>query len=80
MATFDRITSDPAIMKGQPCIRDTGLTVLRVLEALARYRDRQQFRAKYPEVEEEDIRQAMEYAVANMTDIEITFHERSRNS
>ena len=33
MAMFDRITRDPAVMNGQPCIRGMRLTVRRVLEA-----------------------------------------------
>jgi len=37
MTTFDRITSDPALLNGQPCIRGLRLTVRRVLEALAAY-------------------------------------------
>ena len=36
---FDRITVDPRVMKGQPCIRGMRLTVKRVLEALALYPD-----------------------------------------
>ena len=44
------------------------LTVRRVLEALATYPDREQFRAEYPEVEDEDIRQALAYAAANLDD------------
>ena len=66
MAAFERITSDPAVLNGQPCIRGMRLTVRRVLEALATYPDREQFRAEYPEVEEEDIRQALEFAAANL--------------
>ncbi len=68
MTTFDRITSDPAILNGQPCIRGLRLTVRRVLEALALYPDRDEFRAEYPELEDEDIRQALEYAAANLDD------------
>ncbi|MGO8688724.1 MAG: DUF433 domain-containing protein [Thermoguttaceae bacterium] len=68
MAAFERITSDPAILNGQPCIRGMRLTVRRVLEALATYTDREQFRAEHPEVEDEDIRQALEYAAANLED------------
>lgn len=68
MADFKRITSDPAILDGQPCIRGMRLTVRRVLEALATYPDREQFRAEYPEIEDEDIRQALEYAAANLDD------------
>jgi uncharacterized protein (DUF433 family) len=65
---FDRITCDPAKMNGQPCIRDLRLTVRRVLEALAMYPDRQELRVEYPELDDEDIRQALEYAAANLDD------------
>lgn len=68
MATFDRITSDPALLSGQPCIRGLRLTVRRVLEALATYPDRNELRAEYPELEDEDIRQALAYAAANLDD------------
>ena len=68
MVRFNRITSDPAVMNGQPCIRGMRLTVRRVLEALATYPDRQEFSAEYPELEDEDIRQALAYAAANLDD------------
>ena len=68
MTAFERITSDPAILNGQPCIRGMRLTVRRVLEALATHPDREQLRTEYPEVEDEDIRQALEYAAANLDD------------
>ena len=68
MIEFDRITSDPAKVNGQPCIRGMRLTVRRVLEALATYPDREELRAEYPELEDEDIRQALEYAAANLDD------------
>jgi uncharacterized protein (DUF433 family) len=68
MTTFDRITSDSSMLNGQPCIRGMRLTVRRVLEALATYPDRNEFRAEYPELEDEDIRQALEYAAANLDD------------
>jgi uncharacterized protein (DUF433 family) len=68
MTTFDRITSDPAKLNGQPCIRGMRLTVRRVLEALATYPDRAELRLEYPELEDEDIRQALEYAAANLDD------------
>lgn len=65
---FDRITSDPARLNGQPCIRDLRLTVRRVVEAVATYPDREELRREYPELEEEDIRQALEYAAAMLDD------------
>jgi uncharacterized protein (DUF433 family) len=76
MAEFERITSDPAILNGQPCIRGLPLTVQRVLEALANYSDRDKLRAEYPELEEEDIRQALEYAAANLVDKKIIKYNR----
>lgn len=68
MTRLDRIKVNPERMNGQPCIRDLRLTVRRVLEALATYPDRNELLREYPELEEEDIRQALEYAAANLDD------------
>ena len=65
---FDRITSDPARLNGQPCIRNLRLTVRRVVEAVALYPDRAELLREYPEVDEEDVRQALEYAAAMLDD------------
>lgn len=77
MPGFNRITSDPAILNGQPCIRGMRLTVRRVLEALATYPDRGELRAEYPELEDEDVRQALAYAAANLDDKILALHEAS---
>ncbi len=66
--TLDRITTDPGKMNGQPCIRGMRLTVRRVLELIATYPDRAELKNEFPELEEEDIRQALEYAAANLED------------
>jgi uncharacterized protein (DUF433 family) len=55
-------------MNGQPCIRGMRLTVRRVLEAIATYPSREDLIRNYPELEEEDIRQALAYAAANLED------------
>jgi uncharacterized protein (DUF433 family) len=68
MSTFDRITIDPAKMNGQPCVRGMRITVRRVLEALAAYPDRAEFRREYPELDDEDVRQALAFAAANLDD------------
>ena len=65
---FDRITRDPAQMNGQPCIRGMRLTVRRVLEAMAIYPDRNELFEEYPELEDEDLRQVLEFAAATMDD------------
>ena len=68
MTNFERITTDPARMNGEPCIRDMRLTVRRELEALATYPDRAELKREYPELEEEDIRQALAFAAAYLDD------------
>ena len=65
---FDRITRDPAIMNGQPCIRGMRLTVRRVLEAMATYPDREELFTEYPELAEEDLRQVLAFAAASLDD------------
>ena len=65
---FDRITRNPAQMNGQPCIRGMRLTVRRVLEAMATYPDRNKLFQEYPELEDEDLRQALEFAAASIDD------------
>ena len=66
--TLDRISSNPDRMNGQPCIRDSRLTVRRVIELLATYPDRQELRLEFPELEDEDIRQALIFAASCLDD------------
>lgn len=63
---FDRITINPEVMNGQPCIRSSRLTVRRVLEAVALYPDCAELKREYPELDDEDIRQALEFAASNL--------------
>lgn len=65
---LDRITSNPGRMNGQPCVRDLRLTVRRVVELAALYPDRAELRREFPELDEEDIRQALVYAAASLDD------------
>jgi uncharacterized protein (DUF433 family) len=65
---YKRITSNPRRMNGQPCIRNLRLTVRRVVEAVAAYPDRNELKREYPELEEEDIREALAYAAASLED------------
>jgi uncharacterized protein (DUF433 family) len=66
LKTLDRITVNPGRLNGQPCIRNLRLTVKRVLEVLATYTSREELHQEYPELDEEDIRQALEYAAASL--------------
>ncbi len=65
---FDRITVNPDIMNGQSCIRGSRFTVRRVVQAVALYPDRSELKAEYPELEDDDIVQALEFAAQNLAD------------
>jgi uncharacterized protein (DUF433 family) len=65
---FDRITTDPDRMNGQPCIRGMRLTVRRVVETVALYPDRALLKQEYPELDDDDIRQALEFAASCLDD------------
>jgi len=65
---LDRITVNPTIMNGQPCMRGLRLTVRRVVQALALYPDRNELKSEYPELEDEDIAQALNYAARSLDD------------
>jgi uncharacterized protein (DUF433 family) len=68
MPKLDRITVEPGKMNGQPCIRGMRITVKRLLLAIATYGTGQELRRAYPDVDDEDIRHALEYAAANLDD------------
>jgi uncharacterized protein (DUF433 family) len=64
---FDRITVEPGKCGGKPCIRGMRITVRRVLEILATYRQREDILREYPFLEE-DLRQALRYAATAVDD------------
>lgn len=55
-------------MNGQPCIRNLRLTVRRVMELLATYPDQEELHQEFPELENEDIRQALIFASSYLDD------------
>ncbi len=65
---LERITSNPKRMNGQPCIRHLRLTVRRVIELLATYPNREELHQEFPELEDEDIRQALIFASSYLED------------
>lgn len=58
----DRITLDPRVMGGKPCIRGTEVTVSTVLALLAGGATPQRILAGYPDLEPDDIDAALWYA------------------
>lgn len=59
---FDRITFDLKIMGGRACIRGMRIPVSVIMGQLAHGATAAEILADYPDLENEDIRQAMEYA------------------
>lgn len=65
---FDRITIEPGKMGGKPCIRGLRISVENVLSILASYSDRRELFEDYPDLEEDDLRQALAFAAASLDD------------
>ena len=60
--SVDRITTNPEVMPGQPCIRGLRIHVPLILRLLASGKTVPQIIEDYPELEEEDIRQVLSFA------------------
>jgi len=67
MLEFDRITFDPNILGGKACIRGMRISVSLVVNLVANGMTSPQIVAEYPDLEAEDVAQALKYAawVAN---------------
>ena len=59
---FDRITFDPKMMGGRACIRGMRITVSLIVNLVANGMTAEQILKEYPDLEPEDIKQALQYA------------------
>jgi uncharacterized protein (DUF433 family) len=59
---FSRITHDPAVMGGKPCIRGLRITVGTILGLLAAGESRERILQAYPHLEPPDLDEALAYA------------------
>jgi uncharacterized protein (DUF433 family) len=71
---FDRITMEAGKCSGEPCIRRLRITVHMVVSLLAAGETRESILANYPELEPEDIRQALEYAAYHLRESIVPVH------
>jgi uncharacterized protein (DUF433 family) len=62
MHMFDRITFDTKVMGGRACMRGYRITVSLVVNLVANCMTFEQILAEYPDLETEDVRQALRYA------------------
>jgi len=69
--TLSRITLDPAVMGGKPCIRGLRVTVGTIVGLLATGRTREEVLAAYPYLEPEDIGEALAHAAWRSDEIEV---------
>lgn len=71
MEPLTRITFDPQVMGGKPCIRGLRVTVGTIVGLLAAERTAEEILAAYPYLEPEDIREALAYAAWRAEEIEV---------
>lgn len=62
MPSLDRITSDPSVCGGRPCVRGMRIRVVDILEMLADGVTEDQILVDFPDLEREDIRACLLYA------------------
>jgi uncharacterized protein (DUF433 family) len=62
MPEFDRITQNPGVMGGKPCIRGLRVTVGMIVGQIGAGHTIEELLADYPYLEREDIMQALRYA------------------
>jgi uncharacterized protein (DUF433 family) len=72
MAHLDRITQDPQVMGGKPCVRGMRVTVGMIVGQIAAGHSIEQVLAEYPYLEREDVLQALRYAAWLAEDREVT--------
>ncbi len=71
MKTFERITFDPAVMGGKPCIRGMRVTVGTIVGLLAARKSREEVLRLYPYLEPQDIDAALTYAAWRSEEMEL---------
>lgn len=71
MKELKRITFDPNVMGGKPCIRGMRVTVGTIVGLIASGYAHPQILKTYPYLEEEDIKEALTYAAWRAEEIEI---------
>ena len=71
MFNLDRITLNPLIMGGKPCIRGMRVTVGTIVGLVAAGHSFEEILKAYPYLEHEDIKQALGYAAWRAEEIEV---------
>jgi uncharacterized protein (DUF433 family) len=72
MTQFDRITLDPAVMGGKPCVRGMRVTVGMIVGQIGTGRTIEEVLSDYPYLDREDVLQALRYAAWLAEDREVS--------
>jgi len=75
MSALSRITFDPKVMGGKPCIRGMRVTAGMVLGMLASGNSHEEILKLYPYLEGDDITACLEYAALRVQEMELPLHE-----
>ena len=71
MIALTRITQDPNIMGGKPCIRGSRMTVGTIVGLIASGCSSEDILGLYPYLADEDIREALAYAAWRVEELEV---------
>jgi uncharacterized protein (DUF433 family) len=71
MESLKRITFDPEIMGGKPCLRGMRVTVGMIVGLIASGHNKREILELYPYLEGEDIDEALQYAAWRVEEIEV---------
>jgi uncharacterized protein (DUF433 family) len=71
MQKLDRITFNPNVMGGKPCVRGMRVTVGMIVGLVASGYSNAEILDAYPYLEEEDIRQSLSYAAWRVQEIDV---------
>ena len=74
MKDLTRITFDPQVMGGKPCIRGLRVTVGTLVGLVAAGHSTQEILEAYPYLEAEDIREALTYAAWRVEELEVALN------
>jgi uncharacterized protein (DUF433 family) len=76
MRTFSRITVDPEVMGGRPCVRGIRMTVGTIVGLVASGHSREEILKLYPYLEADDISEALAYAAWRSNEFEVAISSK----
>lgn len=76
MRTLPRITVDPEVMGGRPCVRGIRMTVGTIVGLVASGHSREEILKLYPYLEADDISEALAYAAWRSNEFEVAISSK----